>query len=100
MALKYSCLPGPVRKYFINDFSQEFFIARLSYKYILYIPLFFQVNAQERKKAEEGLANSGANHYMALYKQNKYKGLYEIEAVEEIIRISKIHGIGPKGNFQ
>ena len=61
---------------------------------------FFKVNAQERKKAEEGLANSGANHYMALYKQNKYKGLYEIEAVEEIIRISKIHGIGPKGNFQ
>ena len=34
---------------------------------------------------------------MALYKQNKYKGLYEVEAVEEIIRISKIHGIGPKG---
>ena len=34
---------------------------------------------------------------MALYKSNKYKGLYEVEQVEEILKIMKIHGTGPKG---
>ena len=36
---------------------------------------------------------------MALYKSNKYKGLYEVEQMEEILKIMKIHGTGPKGNF-
>lgn len=35
---------------------------------------------------------------MALYKSNKYKGLYEVEQMEEILKIMKIHGTGPKGN--
>jgi len=34
---------------------------------------------------------------MALYKSNKYKGLYEVEQMEEILKIMKIHGTGPKG---
>ena len=34
---------------------------------------------------------------MALYKQNKYKGLYEVEDCEDVQKIMKIHGIGPKG---
>lgn len=54
------------------------------------------VNANERKKAEEALNNSCANHFMALYKSNKYKGLYEVEQMEEILKIMKIHGTGPK----
>jgi len=33
---------------------------------------------------------------MALYKSNKYKGLYEVEQMEEILKIMKIHGTGPK----
>ena len=37
---------------------------------------------------------------MALYKSNKYKGLYEVEQMEEILKIMKIHGTGPKGNFE
>jgi len=54
------------------------------------------VNAAERKKAEEALNSSGAYHFMALYKQNKYKGLYEVEDCEDVQKIMKIHGIGPK----
>ena len=92
--------PWTGKKIFYQPFQSRIFYCQPFVKIISYLyRKFFKVNAQERKKAEEGLANSGANHYMALYKQNKYKGLYEIEAVEEIIRISKIHGIGPKGNF-
>lgn len=43
--------------------------------------------------------NSGANHYMALYKEKAYRGLYEVHQVDELMRISKIHGTGPKGLF-
>jgi len=55
-----------------------------------------QVNASERKKAEEALDSSPAKHFMALYKQNKFKGLYEVHQLEEIMSIRKIHGTGPK----
>ena len=37
---------------------------------------------------------------MALYKSNKYKGLYEVEQMEEILKIMKIHGTGPKGKHK
>jgi len=42
-----------------------------------------------------------SNKYKGLYedKSNKYKGLYEVEQMEEILKIMKIHGTGPKGNF-
>ena len=43
------------------------------------------------------MSNSGANHYMALYKDKAYRGLYEVHQVDELMRISKIHGAGPKG---
>ena len=34
---------------------------------------------------------------MTLYKENKYKALYEVVEVEGVLKISKIQGIGPKG---
>jgi len=55
-----------------------------------------QVNASERKAAEEAVNSSPAKHFMALYKQNKFKGLYEVHQLEEIMNIRKIHGTGPK----
>lgn len=44
------------------------------------------------------MSNSGANHFLALYKDKAYRGLYEVHTVEELMRISKIHGTGPKGS--
>ncbi|CAG5088219.1 Oidioi.mRNA.OKI2018_I69.PAR.g11780.t3.cds [Oikopleura dioica] len=54
------------------------------------------VNKNERLKALDSMNNSGANHYMALYKEKAYRGLYEVHQVDELMRISKIHGTGPK----
>jgi calmodulin-regulated spectrin-associated protein len=54
------------------------------------------VNAKSRKEVEDSLNNSGASHFMALYKQAKYKGMYEVEHLEDIFKIIKIHGTGPK----
>lgn len=59
----------------------------------------FKVNAIERKKADDALNSSSSNHYMALYKGSKYKGLYEVEQLEDILRIIKIQGTGPKGKI-
>jgi len=54
------------------------------------------VNKNERLKAIDAMSNSGANHFLALYKDKAYRGLYEVHTVEELMRISKIHGTGPK----
>lgn len=54
------------------------------------------VNKNERLKAMDSMSNSGANHFLALYKDKAYRGLYEVHTVEELMRISKIHGTGPK----
>ena len=56
------------------------------------------MNKNERLKAMDAMSNSGANHFLALYKEKAYRGLYEVHTVEELMRISKIHGTGPKGS--